>query len=168
LEQMREAYRKGLLEHGTDLQRNRREITGDGDQSPISAGPNGVFSPRRQFYRELWSSGSDVYATYVCGQYRNFATACAMGDVKQVKAMLDEANTSPTQPSEALQELLETRETSLRLSPLLDMVSLTKNFADKLHSKRLKVVQLLLKYGARPDAKDVTGKVCNVTNNNTP
>jgi hypothetical protein len=99
-----------------------------------------------------------------------FAIACISGKVEEVKRALKEVNL-PGIPSKSLIDLLETRATSMRLSPLLLIVSMGKNLkfflsigrdnsasSAQLYENQMEVVKVLLQYGARPDAKDVVGK----------
>jgi len=94
-----------------------------------------------------------------------FGFKCAVGDHQFVQMFLEMANKDMKQRkgavSPALVNMLETRETSMRLSPLLCIVSMGKNAMGANSENQLQVVRLLLLYGARPDAKDVVGKtVC--------
>jgi hypothetical protein len=135
---------------------------GDGDQTRIDN------PEHQQFYREIFSQGGDLAECFgTPGFISEFGTLCALGDVPRVKALLEAADAPDLpHPSRELTELLETRETSMRLTPLLMTVSVGKNIefgndSAELGRNQLKVAELLLEYGARPDAKDVTGKtVC--------
>lgn len=103
---------------------------------------------------------------------QKFAFLCLTGSFAEVRKMLKEAD-RPGAPPKELTDLLETRDLALRLSPLLLMASLGKTIAlnagmlglamseDEFHRRQTKVVEILLQYGARPDAKDALGKtVC--------
>jgi hypothetical protein len=166
LAQKRTKIRKGLRKHGTYVDRNDVEVSGDGDQAPIHLNYAG-----KQFYRDLFGNGGDLQEHAEFGRLSQFGVACITGEVEYVETSLKEANrnvgrnSDPAKPSEALILLLETRETSMRVSPLLMIVSLGKNIpvADPalLAQKQVAIATMLLKYGARPDAKDVCGKtVC--------
>jgi hypothetical protein len=153
--------RRELQVHGTDVDLNDRTPLGDGDQTPID-GPND--NNRRQFYRNLFSEGGDIFEHLSAQAISKFAFACVMGATELVKAELEKADDGSKKeyPSENLIQLLEFRETSMRLSPLLMMVSITKNIGVKnldMEREHLEIVKLLLQYGARPQAKDVAGKV---------
>jgi hypothetical protein len=161
-----QAHLKSQLSHfGTDVQKNEDDPYGDGDQSRIPGYSN------REFYRELFSTGGDLnhIADLNFAPLSMFAIACITGMYSKVQKMLEEVagknqDVSET-PSPELIQLLERRETCLRLTPLLMVVSMGKNLrignASTLDSQQVKVVELLLKYGARPDARDVCGKtVC--------
>mmetsp|Transcript_49413 Transcript_49413/g.119862 ORF Transcript_49413/g.119862 Transcript_49413/m.119862 type:complete len:540 (+) Transcript_49413:84-1703(+) len=160
----------GLKRHMTDVDLNNQDTMGDGDQSPFNHGESHSF---KQFYRDLFAEGGDIADALQCGTLSKFAVSCSYGDVANVKRMLEEASASSASstddgnPPLELIKLLETRETSMRLTPLMLIVSAGKNFAimsgseSELSSNQIKVAKLLLSYGARPDAKDVCGKtVC--------
>lgn len=152
--------RRQLKNHGTDVDLNDRTPYGDGDQTPID-GPND--NDRRQFCRDLFSEGGDVFQHLGAQAISKFALSCVMGAPELVQAELEKADdgSKGEYPSEKLVQLLEFRETSMRLSPLLMMVSLSKNIQGNPEMERgqLEVVKVLLQYGARPQAKDVVGKV---------
>jgi hypothetical protein len=149
-----------LQQHGTDVDLNDRTPFGDGDQTAID-GPND--NDRRQFYRDLFAEGGDIFEHLTAKAISKFAFACVMGATEIVKAELEKADddSKNEHPSEKLVQLLEFRETSMRLSPLLMMVSISKNIQgnNDMEREHLEVVKLLLQYGARPQAKDVVGKV---------
>lgn len=65
----------------------------------------------------------------------------------------------PYSRNEDIESLLDRRETSFRLSPLLFIVSAGKN-AVTFDANHREVAKLLLKAGANPDAKDALGKQC--------
>jgi hypothetical protein len=153
--------RDSLRRHGTNVDQNDLDPTGDGDQSEIHLSHEG-----KQVYRNLFAEGGDFHEYAECGGLSTFASACITGNVANVEALLKQASgADSSKPSQALIRLLETRETSMRVSPLLMIVSLGKNvgLSDKegLARGQVAVAAILLKYGARPDAKDVCGKtVC--------
>jgi hypothetical protein len=165
LEEARRRHRLDLKRHGTDVDKNDRDPLGDGDQSRIALKAkhkNPLTDPNRQYHRNVWSEGGDIFECLKFDGFSDFARACTFGDVSGVERLLTEVDTDPARPSEALIQRLETRETCMRLSPILMMVSVTKTFqhdGPSLFANRVKVVNLLLKYGARPDARDVVGKV---------
>jgi len=53
LRQQRKEIRKKLRDHGTDVDLNDRDVTGDGDQSLITLDYNG-----KQVYRDLYAVGT--------------------------------------------------------------------------------------------------------------
>lgn len=159
-----QAYlRSQLSSHGTNVTMNDEDPYGDGDQSPVA-------SHHAQFYRDMYASGGDInhHADIELRMISNFAKLCLMGDVDRVEQALQAASVGYKEgpPPAALTELLEKRETSQRLSPLLMLVSIGKNLQVASVSVRLAAVQVevakvLLRYGARPDARDFAGKtVC--------
>ena len=162
LTQVRARIRQGLERHGTNVEQNDNDPTGDGDQSPVRLDHDG-----KQFYRDLFATGGDINNLVDEGfdqVLTPFGFNCVIGTVPKVKEALEkEADNSNNEgpPSSALIELLETRETSMRLSPLLMVISMGKNIQSggRLDAAQLQVVKLLLQYGARPDARDVCGKV---------
>lgn len=91
---------------------------------------------------------------------------CTAGMHQSVKEILEMANSDMKErkgiPPPALIHLLETRETSMRHTPLLCLVAMGKNLTGLSPNARdqnqLEVARLLLRAGARPDAKDVLGK----------
>eukprot|EP00978_Attheya_sp_CCMP212_P003707 scaffold7843_cov47-Attheya_sp.AAC.2 len=172
LAKKRTEIRDGLRQHGTNVDRNDVERCGDGDQAPIHLNDAG-----KQFYRDLFGNGRDLQEYAAFGSLSQFGVACIRGDVEFVETSLKQASrrrdsddgSDPSNPSKDLIRLLETRETSMRVSPLLMIVSLGKSIpvadpsADPalLAQRQVAIATMLLKYGARPDAKDVCGKtVC--------
>ncbi|GKY91688.1 hypothetical protein MPSEU_000140600 [Mayamaea pseudoterrestris] len=165
LSRIRAKIRQDLINNGTDVNLNDVDLYGDGDQSLLPAGDK----VRQQVYRDLYASGGDV--PYMMEQlqmteFSHFAQCCISGHVEGVRECIENADTDAARPSQALVQLLEKRETTQRLSPLLMILSIGRSFFGlqgnrSLEAKQLEVVKLLLKYGARPDARDVCGKtVC--------
>lgn len=159
LQRLQADIRQRLKSYGTDVDLNDSDPTGNGDQSPIQLNHAG-----KQVYRDLFAEGGDIAQCGQAGQISSFAVACAQGNVARIERMLKEADNDEVRPSDRLIQLLETRETSMRLSPLLMIVSAGKNIFPQtadLMRKQIQVARILLKYGASPDAKDVCGKtVC--------
>lgn len=149
-----------MIEAGTDVNRNDNDLTGNGDQSMIAT------FQKRDLARQLFAVGGDIHE-HVCQQkfhpsMSTFAYACASGfvgdaqsEMKRVKSI--ESVTQPYSRNGDMLNVLETRETSLRLSPLLLIVSAGKNVYGADHRHR-DVAKLLLKHGASPVAQDVFGK----------
>jgi len=148
--------RQLLQEIGTDVDQNDSDPTGNGDQTTIST------VERRDVARHLFATGGDIHEHFTGAQVSKFAMACAGGSLKTVQSELQSVKSTAVQPfskSEELRTLLETRETSMRLSPLLLIVSLGKNlFMPGSQPQFESITKLLLKNGASPVAKDVTGK----------
>lgn len=164
-------FRTNLQRNGTNVVQNDADPTGDGDQSRIPANYD------QQFYRNMFSMGGDLNHLADVGlvPLSNFVKHCITGAVEEVEQALKQADTVVVVPavnddgngatpsiSPALTRLLETRETSLRLSPLMMLVSMGKNLAmPNSEHRQVQVAEILLRYGARPDAQDVCGKtVC--------
>jgi hypothetical protein len=104
---------------------NDSEPLGDGDQSLLPAGKLAT----QQFYRNLYANGDDISYELQLGMptISEFVKYCVTGNVIKVRECLKvAADKDPIYSSESLTALLETRETSQRLSPLLLMVSMTK------------------------------------------
>lgn len=140
----------------TDVDQNDSDPTGDGDQDVISS------VEKRDVARQLFATGGDIHDHFTGGQVSKFALACAAGKLRTVQSELQRVKSTASQPFSAsieLKTLLETRETSMRLSPLLLIVSLGKNiFMPGSQPQFESIAKLLLKSGASPLAKDVTGK----------
>ncbi len=150
----------------TDCQMNDANPLGDGDQSLIRS-DNG-----RQAAREIWAIGGDIEGhLYEMSRDKQnndnnnndsnslstyFPLFCVMGDSAKVSNILQQTD------KKDLKNILEKRFTSMRLSPLLLTIATGKNLLyAREHSDHVKVVKLLLQYGAQPYAKDVVGKtVC--------
>lgn len=163
LRQLQGDIRQRLRKSGTDVNLNDSDPTGDGDQSPLDSLS---FKQKQVYYRDLFAHGGDITECLgVEGHVSTFAISCIIGGVPFVEDALKKAtDENAAEPSKELISLLETRETSMRLSPLLLIVSAGKNIQlppDVLSRHQVEVAKILLKYGARPDAKDVSGKtVC--------
>lgn len=164
LSEKNEAIRKLLKEIGTDLSKYDDDPTGDGDQSPI------VTHDNRDLARHLFSSGgAGVIEEHIPQRaLSRFAFGCVVGSRKGASEMIEEAKKCARQPysrSEGMLALLNSRETSMRLSPLLLIVSAGKGIFPAIGSQESLDFQgtarLLLRYGASPVAKDALGKtVC--------
>ena len=159
LEQKKAAIRQIFIEIGVAVEENDNDAFGDGDQAPFET------IEERDLARHLFAMGGDIYEHFQQpGAISNFAGACSTGNLKSVKAMIKNALAETHQPyskSEAISQLLEQRETSMRLSPLLMTVAMGKNFAfSNPHAtfQHHEVVKLILRHGASPVAKDITGK----------
>lgn len=159
----KQEIRKALTNIGTDCELNDQDTFGNGDQSQITS------SEKRDIARELYSIGGDIHGHGENNAFSTFAFNCLFGKAKAVQDMILKVTNNVQQPwslSKEVKSLLERRETSMRLSPLLMIVSAGKNLSvggdvgDGV-LQHVEVAHLLLKYGASPDAKDVLGKtVC--------
>jgi ankyrin repeat protein len=161
LEKHKAMIRNALIAMGTNCKLNDNDPMGNGDQSRIAT------KAQREAAQELFSTGADVHAHFEQQKLSPFVLLCLTGQIDMVRMELERETSRLKQPwtqhtmrSSTLKALLDRRETSLRLSPLLLLASLGKNmvlpFGD-----RLGVAKLLLEYGASPHAQDVLGKtVC--------
>lgn len=148
---------------------NDADPTGDGDQTQL--GLRAIDA-----HKDLFDASSqDVLEDLSGNGASQFAMLCTLGETVQVEAFLKSASNvakgqDPSKPPEATVRLLETRETSKRLSPLVLIAlsareihpeSFPTNQIENATKDLLAVAALLLLYGARPDAKDICGKtVC--------
>ncbi|KAL7570648.1 hypothetical protein ACA910_014922 [Epithemia clementina (nom. ined.)] len=171
-----------LLSHaGTNVELNDQQPYDDGDQrrSPTE--------PQRQILRTLWSKGADIEHHMIWKAFSPFADDVVRGDAARVRMTLKKAaaaaaaaaasstlarasvdnNNNTKNNNNKMRQLLEQRCSSLRLSPLVLCVAIQKHPQTVLrHNLDLRAEQLdhvgvavaLLRYGARPDARDVTGK----------
>jgi hypothetical protein len=169
-EQTIELIRKLLIKAGTNVEQNGNDPFGDGDQSALLGAD---LEPQRQVLRELFASGGDIeHHMRPASGLTSFAWNCVMGDTKAVEQTLKTTlllRSKGQQKQKSLNELMEYRETSMRLPPLILTMALskhkqlvntytTRNVADMDH---VGVFRTLIKYGASPNSKDVTGKtVC--------
>lgn len=164
------------VEVGTDCAQNAADPCGNGDQTRITSERGAARA------RELYSMGGDLHSHFEDNAISKFGLGCATGSVPVIADMLQAAieqdssssDDRPIQPwyysdngqdrnQTTMAKLLETRETSMRLSPLLLIVSAGKNFCTNRSStnsllNHKEVAKLLLKTGANPRAKDVLGK----------
>lgn len=155
LEQQRSIIKKKLKEIGTDCTTNDDDPTGNGDQSLIQSDAG------REKAREIYSIGGDINKHMTESAMSIFAIGCFTGIVETVLSQIENVTKNIKQPFSRRNEmktLLETRETSLRLSPLLLIVSAGKNVVEQPFMDHTGVAKVLLKHGASPDAKDVLGK----------
>ena len=108
--------------------------------------------------RSLWATGADVDTAFMNGgsALSHFGRCCITAQKSDVEVMLKAAlKKSP----EALVELLERRETVLRLSPIMLVLTGQPRVKSPLMQlDHVGTVALLLRYGARPTARCVCGK----------
>lgn len=157
LEKQKETLRTALAMMGTDLQVNDADPFGNGDQSIISD------MQARDAARGFFAIGGDIDGHARENAISAFGTHCMIGNSKFVCNAISDCQKKIDQPysrNEDLKSLLDRRETSFRLSPLLFIVSAGKNVLT-FDANHREVAKLLLKAGANPDAKDALGKtVC--------
>ena len=125
LAEKKAAIRELLIEIGTDVDKYDSDPTGDGDQSIISS------VEKRDVARHIWCAGGDIGEHFSSRQVSKFAIASASGNLKMAQSELQRVKSTVSQQpyfsSNEVTKLLETRETSMRLSPLLLIVSMGKN-----------------------------------------
>jgi hypothetical protein len=158
-QEQKDTIRAALIGMGTDCDKNDADPTGNGDQSMIQS------VAKRDAARELYSIGGDIHIHATEGAFSSFAFMCIAGLSSGVSKAIEEVTKRVEQPwsrNQELKTLLETRETSLRLSPLLLIVSMGKNLNSPSPAASPQgVAKILLKHGANPNAQDVLGKsVC--------
>lgn len=150
------AIRSLLSSVGTDLSQYESDPYGNGDQSNIQT------MEKRDKARKLFSCGGDIHQHAESGAFSEIAFACIAGNVDVFQKALNKTLDKVSQPhsrSDQVKKVLESRETSLRLSPLLLIVSAGKHMhGGGMRMDHAKVAKLLLKAGASPDCKDVLGK----------
>ena len=157
LDQQKRRIRNLLQTIGTDCTKNDDDPYGNGDQSLIQTVKG------RDTAREIFSVGGDIHGHFEHNGYSKFAMACIFGQRNVIKEATEEAcNEEPILSRNVeITKLLETRETSLRLSPLLLIVSAGKNAQMTHEDDHVAIAKMLLIKGADPRAQDVLGKtVC--------
>lgn len=157
--QSSEIIRKLLEKAGTDCSRNDADPYGDGDQRLVQNG-----EAEAQILRDLFSAGGDLehWMRESPSVLSPFVWMCINGDHKAVEQVLKK---SPRDGEERTQ-LLEQRVTSMRFTPLILTIAISKlpqtinRYSGRSISQmdHLGVVRILLQYGARPNAREVTGK----------
>jgi len=111
------------------VDQNDGDPLGDGDQSRVKR-------EDQQFYRDMFAAGGDINHLADVGlrPLSDFAKHCISGQVEQVKQELEriagKGKENTAEPSPELIKLLETRETAMRLSPLMMIVSMERIFKD--------------------------------------
>ena len=153
-----EQIRSTLMDIGTDCTYNDNDPMGDGDQSKI------LSSQKRKDARELYAHGGDIHAYLNNRAFTLFAFACIHGEYQKVTMLLSNITNRIEQPwchNNEMKAILESRECSMRLSPLLLIVSAGNSCQGVNKENHVTTAKILLKHGARPNAKDVLGKtVC--------
>ena len=185
-----------ILRATCDVEGNRRDPFGDGDQSLlriVDPRRTPITDPEMQALKNLWCDAGDFFPAFfaainACGyqvgvgitrepavddeassraqtRLSPFMLSCALGDVGRVQAALAAARAAG---EEATSQLLERRETNLRIPPLHAVIIGANNMAttEAGVKKRppwshavdhVQVARLLLDAGARADAKDLCG-----------
>ena len=145
---------KEVGEKGTDVAKNAEDLIGDGDQTPFRMDQS---QDDVQFYRSLWCSGGDLIFLGRRKAMNPFITMCTIGNVEGCEVYLDRI------PSAELKvAMLEGRHCILRQSAIFFAIVGYLNgvaaYGDTGPSNHLGVVKLLIKHGARCDARDLCGK----------
>jgi hypothetical protein len=138
VKQQKDAIRNALNDMGTNVAQNDAVPTGDGDQTLIES------RRCRDIARELYAIGEDIHAYLISNSLSPFGMSCAVGaaDAKVLKTKVEQ---QPYARNERFLALLNTRETSMRLSPLLLIVSAGKNLGrptshEKKHQEAAKLL----------------------------
>ena len=152
-------FRRLLDKAGTNVNLNDEQNIGDGDQRPPST------TSGRQILRTLWFKGGDIGNGTMwnpCPPVMNFTIH---GDAVGVRTMLEDVLTKTSKDHlTMLPFVLESRSSSLRWSPLMVCVGFLSHPKIMQHntinnqSNHVGVAVTYLRYGARPDIKDVMGK----------
>mmetsp|Transcript_37067 Transcript_37067/g.64990 ORF Transcript_37067/g.64990 Transcript_37067/m.64990 type:complete len:556 (-) Transcript_37067:298-1965(-) len=167
----RDIVRKLVVLAGTNTETNDNDPYGDGDQSLVGVGKEHDSSnmkklmeeePARQILRELFGIGGDLESHLLQNGLSPFAMMCCSGNA----AVVEKAIKQTAKGSKERMQLLERRETGMRLTPLLLAIAMSKHkrFASRATGVKeadvdhVNVVKILLHYGARPDCKELTGK----------
>lgn len=154
-EEQKNILRQLLQNVGTDVALNDSDLYGDGDQNPVQG------EPRAQVFREIWEIGADVLTHLYHPQYMSdFVMHCIQGKTELVESILKKSSL------EERRKLMEKRETGFRMSAILFVMAVSKHpHVVQLATGRraadldfVGVAKALLKYGARPNAKDLSGK----------
>ena len=158
--ELRLLLRERLRRHGTDVDLNDRDPFGDGDQSPIHLDDSG-----KQVYRDMFASGGDItadatdfYARIDKPAQKSFLYLCVQGKYDMVKLVLEtfDANVQARRGAmdPTIHVMLNYRVTSMRLTPLLAIVSLGKGLTaggrredaeqqiQTLHDNQIKIARL--------------------------
>lgn len=138
------------LSLSTDIEANARDPHGDGDQSRHKAE-----SPAGKILREVWTSGAD-YSDVMNEGTSIIHRLAVFGDIRSLGKLLNRSDDVERH------RLLEKRISVLRVTPLMAAVTarryLPKEALQKIPRQRhVEIAKLLLKAGARTEAKDVAG-----------
>lgn len=170
-EETRAIVRKLVIPAGTNAEINDSDAYEDGDQSLVGVGKDHDCSnreklmegePPRQLLRELFGIGGDLDSHLAQGGLTPFAMMCCLGNATAV----EKAIKLTAEGSEERMQLVERRETGMRFTPLLLAIAISKckpyacsiTGAREVDMNHVKVVKILLRYRARPDCKELTGK----------
>jgi len=135
MEPIRRQNSDNVQRYGSDVDDNDLDDIGDGDQSPM------LPEEEQERYHRAWPNEEINHSP--------FARFCMTGEVAKVRQMLKDADTDPERPSARLIRLLETRETFMRFSPILMLVSLVRHFEYVNIPKTACQLMVLIKYGGK-------------------
>lgn len=143
----------------TDVSKNERDSTGDGDQSPLRIIPQD--GPGAHLWYK-WADGGDfgAFCSFRC--MPPFHAACFCGDAALVKRCIEQAKAKG--PRE-LQVLLESRMGLMRATPLHTAVAGARTVGTPFQAQfgvppgaaHVAVVEELIRAGARVASRDVIG-----------
>ncbi len=156
-----------VIQRACDVKKNQLDKFGDGDQSALTVVPGGPGADLEQY----WSTGGTFNPFQRPMEYSALLRAASWGSVREVQAILESIK---DEPREVRVQYLEFRESSLRMTPLLGLVTgsrscdltrgvvcpafLWPNPPKKRDVDHVKCAKLLLEAGANPDCKDILGK----------
>ena len=119
-EQTVKLIRRLLVKAGTDVDQNDKDPYGDGDQTLLA----GVkVESQRQILRNLFAAGGDIEHHLRNDGLTSFSWSCVKGDTTAIERRLKEASLKGKQ---AVIQLIEYRQTSMRLTPLVLTAALSK------------------------------------------
>lgn len=98
---------------GTNVEMNENDPFGNGDQREVGERTM-AGEPTRQILRNIFSRGGDLEHYLIFKAFTPFMMACAIGNLKTVERLV-----RATAEGEERIQLLERRETGMRMSPLL-------------------------------------------------
>ena len=141
----------------TDVKKNDSDPFGSGDQSEIGGRPQSEMpGGKAQKLREVWAGGGDFNPDEINFPHTDFLRAVYRGDVKAVKRSL----TFCGDDEQKKFELVNRRESILRLSPLIACVASTRKVRGPAAVSGVlasEIAKLLIEAGADVHAKDIAG-----------
>ena len=139
-----------------DQERNSREPFGDGDQSLLRHdGPEDAVA---QGLKNVWVQGGDFFPLLQSHGLGNCMLHAVLGNAGALRAEITRARTAGSEVlTQVLTQVLERRETTLRVTPLHGAIMGALQIGRQNHTDHVQVAKMLLEAGARPDAKDIAG-----------
>lgn len=132
----------------TNMDMNAKDPYGNGDQSDVKADMPSQVGYR---LRDVWSQGGDYNPMNPTGSSSSFCKSCFTADLPAVTCMLSAMN------DKAKMEILERRESLLRIPPVLSVIIGARTMGDRAVGSHYAVMQLLLKSKASVHCKDIAG-----------